>query len=237
MGGEDMVRKLRFIGTAAVLIASMFAGNVLGCACCSEPGTYALWTGKLQNNELEILKEIKFDRRASLYMTEAGFDTLKGLSSIEKNFFEPAREADDGDFDLSNSFTGKVWTFTFKTPQGNTGTLRLPMPTQMTSFKVDIHDGSNQGLGPLLYKEYRFKGMVASGSGFLGASIVKPTTYFLVFQGRGLACDDVTDFRNWNLEISGRKASYQLYGKLTGTREAGASKASAMFRWRNSIYQ
>ena len=199
------------------LIVSMFATNAFGCACCSEPGTYALWTGKLRTYELDILKEIKFDKRASLYMTEAGFDTIKGLYSIEKDFFEQTGETKDGNFDLANSFTGKVWTFTFKAPNGKMGTLRLPMPTQVTTFKADIHDGSDKGLGPLLYKEYRFKGTVASGSGFLGSSVASPTTYLLVFQGRGLACDEVSDFRTWNLEITGRRAQYQLYGKLSSS--------------------
>lgn len=232
-----MQNKLAIFSITLILIVSMLAGNVFGCACCSEPGTYSVWTGKLQDYEREILKEIRFDKRASLYMTEAGFDTIKGLSSIEDGFFEPARDIDEGDFDLANSFTGKVWTFTLKAPNGKTGTLRLPIPTQMTSFKVDIHDGSGPGLGPLLYKEFRFRGTVASGSGFLAASIAKPTTYSLVFQGRGRACDDTSDFRSWNLSISGRKARYQLFGKLQSRGDSGDSKASGMFRWRSTTYQ
>jgi hypothetical protein len=161
-------------------------------------------------------------------MTEAGFDGMKGLSPIEKDYFDDPSWA-AGDFDLVNSFNGKVWTFNLKTPKGKTGSLRLPMPTNLVTFKVDIHDGSDQGNGPLLYKEFRFKGTVSSGSGFLGGSILNPTTYFLVFQGRGNRCDDVSDFRNFNLEITGRKARYQFYGKLKSG-SANASQTSTQSR-------
>ncbi len=208
-----MLKKLALTMAGLAISLSTFAGNTLACACCAEPGTYGIWTGKPEQYIVDILKQVEFDKKALLYMTEAGFDSMKGLSSIEKDYFDDSSWA-LGDFDLVNSFNGKVWTFTFKTPKGKTGSLRLPMPTNLVMFKVDIHDGSDQGNGPLLYKEFRFKGTVSSGSGFLGGSILNPTTYFLVFQGRGNGCDDVSDFRNFNLEITGRKARYQFYGKL-----------------------
>lgn len=231
-----MLSNITSVAVSLFLIASIFSTNAFGCACCSESGTYALWSGKLRNYEMEILKEIKFDKRASLYMTEAGFDSITGLSSIEKDFFDSTTHATEGDFDLTNSFARSVWTFTFKTSKGKTGTLRLPMPSTVSTFKADIHDGSDKGLGPLLYKEFRFKGTVAAGSGFLGSSIATKTTYFLVFQGRGLACDEVSDFRAWNLEITGRKASYQFYGKLaSGNKEEKVESKS--FAWRRSLFQ
>ena len=188
--------------------------SALACACCAEPGTYSIWTGKTDKFYIDILREIEFDKDAYLYMTEAGFDSIKGLSSIEQEYNNGSWVATPGDFDLLNTFNGKIWTFTLKTPKGKTGTLRLPIPTQMVAFKVDIHDEDNRPNGPMLYKEFRFKGTVSSGSGFLGGSIANPTTYFLVFQGRGNGCDDVSNFRNWNLEITGRKARYQFFGKL-----------------------
>ena len=53
-----------------------------------------------------------------------------------------------------------------------------------------------------------------SGSGFLQRSIVKPTTYFLVFKGRGNGCDNTEDFTHWYLEIRGKNARYEFFGKL-----------------------
>ena len=87
----------------------------------------------------------------------------------------------------------------------------------MVSFAADIHDNEDKGLGPLLYKEFRFKGNVSSASGFMRASVTRGTTYFLVFQGRGRGCDEVYDFKNWRLEIDGPRASYAFFGKLTST--------------------
>jgi hypothetical protein len=188
------------------------------CACCAEPGTYMLSTGKPEKFQIDLLKEIGFDKHAFLYMTEAGFDSIKGLSTIEKEFDSEAWIASPGDFDMVNTFTGKLWTFGFKTPKGTTGTLKLPIPTQMVTYKVDIHDEEGRPNGPLLYKEFRFKGTVSLGTGFLSKSIVKPTSYFLVFQGRGNGCDDVSDFRNWMLELAGPRARYQFFGKLEGAR-------------------
>lgn len=189
---------------------------VFACACCSEPGTYSIWTGKPDSFYTNILKEIQFDKGAYLYMTEAGFGNIKGLSSIEAEFNDGSWAASPGSLDLVNTFNGRVWTFTIKSPKGKTGTLRLPIPSQMLAFKVDIHDGKTSGGGgPLLYKELRFKGTVGGGGGFFGSSIVRQTSYFLVFQGRGNGCDSPDDFNNWNLEITGKKARYQFFGELS----------------------
>ncbi|PWT83255.1 MAG: hypothetical protein C5B44_00905, partial [Acidobacteria bacterium] len=77
-----------------------------------------------------------------------------------------------------------------------------------------IHDGKvNGGGGPLLYKEWRFEGLV-NGTGFFQPGIIAPTKYFLVLQGRGNGCDNAEDFTHWRLEITGKKAGYALYGEL-----------------------
>ena len=73
------------------------------------------------------------------------------------------------------------------------------MPTEMVSFGADIHDWEEKGTGPTLYKELRFKGYVQSGTGIFRSSFIKPTTYFLVFQGRGGNCTDASDFTHWHL--------------------------------------
>jgi len=206
---------------AFVLIIAIPTSAAPFCACCAEPGTYMISTGKPQQYQLDLLREVEFDKAAMLYMTEAGFDSIKGLSSIEKELDDSSWMASPGGLDLLTSFTGKAWTFNLKSPKGKPGKLSLPVPTQMVTFKVDIHDGQGGGNGPLLYKEFRFKGTVSSGGGFFASSIVKPTSYFLVFQGRGNGCDNAEDFNNWNLEITGPKARYQFFGKLTSGNAVG----------------
>ncbi len=209
------MRSLLLFLLVFVTFAVLFPSNAFACACCAETGTYIIRTGKVETFELDLLKEMKFDKDAALYMTEAGFDGLKGLSEIEKDYETGSWTASPADFSLVNSFLAKTWKFDFKTPTGKSGSLTLPMPLQMLQYKVDIHDGSDQGLGPLLYKEWRFKGNVSSGTGIFKSSIIRPTSYFLVFQGRGRGCDDISDFVYWRLEISGKKADYAFFGKLS----------------------
>lgn len=199
-----------------VALGLFFPSEAFACACCSEPGTYMIWTGKPDTYNIELLSDMKFDKVAALYMNEAGFDGMKGLSELEKDFESESWVASPGEFDLSNTFAAKTWKFNFKTPTGKSGILTLPMPTQMLQFKVDIHDGKTSGGGgPLLYKEWRFKGNVTSGTGIFKSSIIRPTTYFLVLQGRGNGCDNAEDFADWHLEINGKNANYEFFGKLS----------------------
>ena len=213
------MKSVTFFLFVFVAFGLFFPSKALACACCAEPGTYMLWTGKPSEHEMSILGEMKFDKDAGLFMTEAGMDGTKGLKEIEKDMETESWVASPGDFDLVNSFTARIWKFNFKTPTGKNGILTLPMPTQMLQYKVDIHDGKMIGAGgPMLYKEWRFKGTVTSGTGIFKASIIRPTTYFLVFQGRGNGCDNTEDFTHWRLEISGRNADYAIFGELeTGT--------------------
>lgn len=207
-----LTKRFSIIIFAVVCLMSL-ANDAFACACCSDAGTYSIRASKPSAYELGILEEMKFDEAANLYMTEAGYETLKGLESVQTGY-ESSGSAPDF-FGVTNIFAAKKWKLNFKTKDGKTGTLVLPMPARMLKFEVDIHDGSDQGLGPSLYKEWRFKGAVQSGNGFFQKGIVRPTAYFLVLQGRGRGCDDVLTFTNWRLEITGRKADYAFFGKLS----------------------
>lgn len=187
----------------------------IACACCAEPGLYSIRTGKPSTYELGLMKEIEFSRSSKLYLNEAGFDMIKGLEEIKTESGSDQFIRSGGAFDLVNSFTGKRWTFELQSKAGKRGTLSLPMPSQMVSYKVDIHDGpDDKPNGPNLYKEFRFKGNIAGGTGIFRSGVAKPSTYFLVFQGRGNGCDNASDFTHWRLEISGPRAEYAFYGKL-----------------------
>ena len=202
-----------FVMLFAVVCLLAFANNALACACCAEAGTYSISTGKPDEANLEILNSMKFDQKAKIFMTEAGWETIKGLEEVAKED-EDADYMWDGKFDLVNEFTNKTWKFTISTPKGKTGTLTLPMPTQMVRYSVDTYEWEKDNSQPILYKEYRFKGYLQNGTGIFRSSFVRPTTYFLVFQGRGNNCDDASDFTHWHLEIDGKKASYEFNGKL-----------------------
>jgi len=219
---QMFLKKLSLMVFAAVCLFC-FSIDAFACACCSETGEYHIWTGKPDKYNVDLVSEMKFDQAAYLYMNEAGFDMMKGLDSIAKAYESDSWVASPEYFSLTNAFAAKTWKFNFKTKDGKNGVLTLPMPLQMVQFKADIHDGKTSGGGgPLLYKEWRFKGNVQSGSGFFQAGIVKPTSYFLVLQGRGNSCDNAEDFTAWRLEIDGRKAKYAFFGKLaSGKAESG----------------
>lgn len=199
----------------AVICLMSLANNALACACCAEPGTYMIWTGKPSEYDLSVVRDMKFDKKVELYMTEAGFESIKGLNDVKKEMESDSWNYETDALDLVNEFTNKTWKFKIKTPGGKTGTLMLPMPTLMVQYKVDIHDTKDTGLGVSLYKEFRFKGTVQNGTGIFRSGIIKPTTYFLVFQGRGNGCDDASNFTHWRLEIDGKKAKYVFYGELS----------------------
>jgi len=185
------------------------SSSALACACCVDPGYYEISTSKPDDYILAQLEDIKFDTATSLYMSEAGWDGLRGLDDLVKD--EEAGKSID--MNIVEAFLHKTWKLTIKTASGREGTLVLPMPVSMVKFKVDLHD-NEPGTETGLYKEFRFKGRVGISTGFLKRGIVRPTTYFLVFQGRGNGCDSSADFDHWRLELDGPKAQYAFYGKV-----------------------
>jgi hypothetical protein len=193
---------------AAVMVVSALGNDF--CACCVERGYYEMGQERPGTYVLGILDEMKFARSAQLYMTEAGFDGVKGLDALKAEIESDAKT----EFDIVESFVKRTWTLTFKVT-GKTGTLRLPMPTLMTRFKVDTREEGNEdrGLGVSLYKEFSFRGNVAMANGMFRFANTR-TTFHLVFQGNGNGCDSSADFRHWRLELKGPRTRFAILGKL-----------------------
>jgi hypothetical protein len=190
---------LLLCGTLLLLLSSTSA---LACACCSNDGEYSRSTGKIRDYELELIKQIRFGNQASL------FTTARDLEEDSRGIVDPKLE-----YSLSDSLAGRIWRLMFK-DDSRSGGLNLTLPSVMERVNVDLQDGQKSGGGgPLLYKEWRFQGLV-SASGFFRSGIVGPTRFNLILQGRGNGCDNAEDFKSWRLEISGKKAQYAFYGKL-----------------------
>ena len=221
---RQMFTKNLLLSIVSLVCLLSFSTIAFACACCAEPGTYSIWTGEPDSYYLGVLEDMKFDQTAELFMTEAGFDLIKGLGDIRREYESDSWVTTGGRFDLAATFTSNVWNFRLKTPGGRTGSLVLPIPDQMLTYKVDQHDSEDKGNGPVLYKEFRFKGKIRNGAGFLRSSMIRPSTYFLVFQGRGNGCDNASDFSNWRLEINGRNARYAFFGKLSSGTPSGKSE-------------
>lgn len=183
------------------------AASAPACACCAEPGEWYERTGRIETYELEELLRVKFDATANTYTNAAGFEGLKGL---------PAQY---DSFNVSNfAFNGRrSMTLTLRGERGETGSLVLVLPRAATSFGTDMRDAPEGGAGPILYKEWRFRG-TASGRGMFTRSIVPGTKFHLILQGRGNHCLSAEDFKSWVLNIEGPRASYGFYGALSAPR-------------------
>ena len=143
---------------------------------------------------------MKFGPAASRYETAA---------SESDDFLAP--QSPSG-YTLLGALSGHTWKLTFR--DGNrTGTLNLPMPLKMLNYAVDTHDAPPGGTGPVLYKEWRFEGQTTA-TGIFRRPGITPTSYFLVFQGRGNRCDNAEDFSHWRLELRGPKATYAFFGEM-----------------------
>lgn len=208
------MKKIFLFFAAVIFLQLTFSTEAFACACCAERGEYRISTVKPTAYDVEVLQGIKFAETAELYTDAAGFDNIKGINSILKGYEEFDWSSSKDYFTLENTFAAKTWNFKFKTADGKNGVLTLPMPTQMVQFAFDTRE--NEGTAePILHKEWRFKGTVRSGNGFFAPGIVRPTTYFLVLQGRGNNCNNSEDFKYWRLEINGRRASYAFFGKMS----------------------
>jgi len=186
---------------AFVATVLIFPSDVFACACCADAGTYSISVRKPSASEFDELKKLNFGT-ANLFTTPGYPDDIKGISSLGDNYSS------------TGSFQNNSWKFTIKDETNKSGTLNLLKPTSMVDFKADLHDGANGGNGPVLYKEWRFKYSVQSGTGIFQKGIAPATEYFLVLQGRGNNCTQAQDFTHWRLEITGKKASYAFFGQL-----------------------
>lgn len=195
-----------FVSIVVLLAAS---SSAFACACCIERGFYDITSAKPDKFYLGLLGEMKFAGPAELYLPAAEFEAIKGLDDLK-------RDADAGksiDFDVVEAFLQRSWRINVKTGAGRAGSLMLPLPATMVRYRADHHD-TETGREVSLYKEFIFKGRVATGTGIFRTANAKPTAYALVFQGRGNGCDNASDFTHWRLELNGAQANYAFFGKF-----------------------
>lgn len=187
----------------ALLMIFVLSTKTYACACCSSGGEWDQRTNSVDDFYRNEMNAVKFAPVANIYMTDAGEDMIKGMSSVSEKY------------SLSLSKQGRRWTLTFKDEQGKTGTLSFTIPATMVSYSVDPYGGEKYegGSGPTLYHEWRFAGAV-TGTGIFTKGMLGRTKFHLVLQGTSNSCIDAAGFHNWNLQISGPRADYSFYGSL-----------------------
>jgi hypothetical protein len=208
--------KTRVMNYGAMLIALLMilvlSVEAYACACCSNGGEWTQRTNRVEEDyHMAAVDALQFGPLANTYMTEAGEDGIKGMSSVADKY------------NLSLRRAGRRWTLTFKDEQGRTGTLSFTIPVTMVSYAVDPHGGENAGgTGPAIYHEWRFAGPV-TGTGIFKKGMVGHTRFHLVLQGTSNNCVDTSSFHNWNLQISGPRADYSFYGSFKGNAPENAT--------------
>ena len=191
---------ISFISAIALFLIN--PTNAHACGCCATAGTWSEYTNSLENYHVAQLNELKFSPAANLFMSAAGFATIKGLASESETYTL---------YTLSHSKNNRSWNFHFTDPKGKTGNLSFSLPPQKTEFGTDFYDkpvADNR-----LYKEVRLTGKLA-GNGIFAPGINNDSRYKLILQGRGNYCLDSDDFKHWILEISGPQSSYSFYGSF-----------------------
>jgi hypothetical protein len=221
-----VTRRTATLPTAAALlfaVASPMSAPAFACACCSNEGQRTDTTEALDAFVANVLSEIRFDGKAQLYVGEGEPDddwALQGPS----------------EFDLAVTKNATSWSLAFAQKdvgQGNAqkGVLTFTLPKTVTRFEVDPRDpaATSQGLGPVLYKEWRLSAPW-QGTGMFEAAGGGDQQAALILHGRGLSCTEASHFNAWTLLLSSAKVEASFYGSLDpepGDAQGGAKDSAS----------
>jgi hypothetical protein len=203
MNGKTVKTKLRiaFFVSAAFALAQAQTANA--CACCTNTGQRYVENTKLLPFNRQIIEELRFGERANLHAGERDLTDIKGITNPSEAYSFAAVQQ-------KNRFV-----FSFRDDKKNEGALTLVIPDAIAIFEVDTRDTAynDQGLGPVLYKEWRLTAPFA-GTGIFEAGNGGYQRITLIFQGRGRGCTDAAHFTHWTISVHGPLGNYLFYGEL-----------------------
>lgn len=196
-------RRMAAAATAALLMLAAYGGPARACACCTNEGQRMVETVKMDAYSAGIFADIRFAETARLYTGERDLTDIEGVT------------AKSSDLRLAVKKGEKSWEFAFA-EDGGGGTLTFVLPGSVTKFEVDPRDPDVQpnGLGPVLYKEWRLTS-VPRGTGMFRAATGGDWRATLILHGRGIGCTDVAHFNAWTLVLHGSKGTSSLFGTLS----------------------
>jgi len=198
-----MPRRIRSLtGLASALVSLWLTVDVAhACACCSNRASRYVAIEKLSEHRLGEIERMVFAEEA--FLAE---DPDPPTTDIQD--FGPKLQ-------LTVAQTRQELTFSFRDQPGRAGALKLAIPANISIFEVDPRGGTeDQGLGPLLYKEWQLTAN-ASGTGVFRALAGSGQDLTLILHGSGRGCTDALHFTDWTLMIHGPSGKLTLYGALT----------------------
>ena len=151
------------------------------------------------------IESLRFGGKASLFTGEGDPEGIQGIATPS------------GSYRIAAKWQEARLVLSFRDSLGHTGTLSLARPDTISIFEVDPRDRPDRGLGPTLYKEWKFSA-AASGSGVFRPGIGPRQVLTLILQGGGNSCTSANDFSHWTLTMRGPKANYTLYGDFVTTK-------------------
>ncbi|CAN5234571.1 hypothetical protein BH20ACI2_BH20ACI2_00500 [soil metagenome] len=105
--GVTNVKKIR-VDLHLSLDAVSCDGFVRFCLCmCAERWTYSVWTGVARGFQVDLLRDMRFSDKAEIYMTEAGFEAIRGIRMIGADF----GTGPEPPFDLADTATRRQCPF------------------------------------------------------------------------------------------------------------------------------
>lgn len=191
----------------AFLLGAFFAlaqiNFASACACCTHTGQRYVENTKLLPFQRNIVDELRFGKQVNLYVDERDLTDIKGIANPSENYSLAVTRQKDR------------FVFSFRDDKKNEGTITLALPDAIAIFEVDTRDESykDQGLGPVLYKEWRLTAPF-TGTGIFKAGNGGYQRITLIYQGRGRGCTEASHFTHWTISVHGPLGNYLFYGEL-----------------------
>lgn len=200
-----MPRRIRYLtGLVSALVSLWLSVDVVhACACCSNRASRYVAIEKLSEPRLGEIERMVFAEEAFLAEDPDPPTDIQDLGPK---------------LQLAVARTRQELTFSFRDQSGRASALKLAIPATISIFEVDPRGGTeDQGLGPLLYKEWQLTAN-ASGTGVFRTLAGSGQSLTLILHGSGRGCTDALHFTDWTLIIRGPAGRLTLYGALTPAR-------------------
>ena len=191
-------------GIVATLVAlCLLSDAALACACCSNRGYRYVAVEQISEQRLREIERMTFDAEAALATGEADApDAFREFGTK---------------FKLAVERTERQMVFSFESESGSVATLTLAIPGTISIFQVDPCSGvPDEGLGPVLYKEWHLTSDASGAGTGVFQSVTGPGQKLsLILHGKGHGCTEAGHFTDWTLLIEGPSGDLTLYGALT----------------------